>query len=288
MRHTINHRALALLLAGCATSAALGQIPGVETYTDQASGSTCNLINTANGAHLVVLEPIVEDPFRRFALVTGTDVTLSSSEIDDDLNVFFGGELFGRIAFLEDGDGLATLWWVDNFDNVIGLDSVTLDPFQTEDRPTDFQDVPCDACEFWDREEDCPGEPLVTEIVTQPVSDTVCAGDNVTLFIEAVGANIDGFQWFRGNDSLIIGATDVALVITSIDFDDAGSYYCEVTDIDGTLTVSDRATLVVEDCPDEPDNPGLQLCGANIFTSGFVSLLGLVALKPLARRRRKA
>ncbi|MCC7293201.1 MAG: immunoglobulin domain-containing protein [Phycisphaerales bacterium] len=288
MRNHIHHRALALLLAGSATSAALGQIPGVETYTDQASGSTCNLINTANGAHLVVLEAIAEDPFRRFALVTGTDVTLSSSEIDDDLNVFFGDELFGRIAFLEDGDGLATLWWVDNFDNVIGLDSVTLDPFQTDDRPEDFQDVPCDACEFWDREEDCPGEPEITEIITQPLSGTVCAGENLTLFIEAVGVNIDGFQWFRGNDSIIVGATDVALVITSIDFDDAGSYYCEVIDLDGTRTVSDRATLVVEDCPDEPQNPGLQLCGANIFTSGFVSLLGLIALKPLARRRRRS
>ncbi len=287
MRRTIIHRALVTSLAVSAASAAFGQIPGVETYTDQASGSTCNLINTANDAHLVVLEPIAEDPFRRFALVTGTDVTLSSSEIDDDLNVFFGDELFGRVAFLEDGDGLATLWWVDNFDNVIGLDPVTLDPFTTGDRPTDFIDVPCDACEFWDREEDCPGEPLVTEIVTQPVSDTVCAGDRLTLFIETVGTNIDGFQWYRGNDSLIIGATDVALVFSSIDFDDAGSYYCEVIDVDGTRTFSDRATLVVEDCPDEPDSPGLQLCGANIFTSGFVSLLGLIALKPLARRRRR-
>ncbi|GMU37055.1 MAG: immunoglobulin domain-containing protein [Phycisphaerae bacterium] len=261
---------------------AVAQIPGVDLFQDPASGSVCDLVNAAN-AELVVLTETAEEP-RQFALVTGSDVTLADSLIDDDLNVFFQGQAFGRIAFLEDGDGLATLWWVDAFDNVVALDPITLLPETTSDRPDDFVDVPCDACQFWDREEDCPDEPEETIITEHPESGTFCEGERVTLFIEAEGRNIESFQWFTGNSSVLVGETDNVLVFSSIDFDDAGSYFCEVIDADGTRTRSDRATIVVEDCPDEV--PGAPLCGANIFTLSLVGLLGAWAIRPTWRRKR--
>lgn len=265
------------------------QIPGVDVFQDNASGSTCDLVNATSENHeaiqLVVLSATDTEP-RQLALVTGQDVTLGDSLVDTDNSVYFGGSPFGRIAFLEDGDGNSTLWWVDAFDNVIGLDPTTYDPFTTQDSPLDFVSAGCDACQYWDNDVDCPGSPEQTQIVTQPQGGTICIGNNATLAIQAVGRHIADYQWYK-NGVILVGETDNVLVLTKVDENDQAYYQCLVIDDDGGITESDSVSVIITDCSGTSTTPGLNLCGASIFPSSLVGLATLFALKPLSRRRRR-
>lgn len=264
------------------------QIPGVDVFEDAASGSVCDLVNATSANHvaiqLVVLSAEGTLP-RQLALITGQDVTLSDSFVDGDNYVYFGDVPFGRITFLEDGDGNATLWWVDAFDNVIGLDPTTYTPFTTLDSPEDFVGAGCDACEFWDIDAHCPDLPEETRIVAQPEGGTFCIGRNVTLAIQAVGRHIADYQWYK-NGIIMVGETDNVLVLTSVDENDQAYYQCVVIDDDGTQTPSERVSVVIRDCSSTPP-PGLNLCGISLFPASLVSLTALFVLKPLIRRGRR-
>lgn len=126
-----------------------------NTYADFDSASRCAVVNASNA------ELVVSSVTGQLILVSATDVTLQGTFVDADGFVFFEGESFGLIGFDEDGDGFRTLWWLTLTGTVIEIDSLTAVPSATPDRPEDFHDVPCDACDFWDDSSVCE-EPTVT------------------------------------------------------------------------------------------------------------------------------
>lgn len=122
--------------------------PWVE-YADAASGSLCDVVNAAN-LELVVLETTGE-----LVGITGTDVIFLDTFVDEEGFVFFQGLPAGFIEFAEDGDGFRTLWWFATLDDVANVNEFTGEPTLTGLLPTDFLDVPCDACPFWDEPAEC-------------------------------------------------------------------------------------------------------------------------------------
>ncbi|MGD2110570.1 MAG: hypothetical protein PVI86_14415 [Phycisphaerae bacterium] len=118
-------------------------------FEDPVSGSICDVVNAAN------LELVVLDPTGELAGVTGTDVIFLDTFVDNTGNVFFQGIPAGFIDFAADGDGFATLWLFTPFGDLADIDEFTGQLAATNLFPTDFIDVPCDACPFWDEPDEC-------------------------------------------------------------------------------------------------------------------------------------
>lgn len=84
-------------------------------------------------------------------------------------------------------------------------------------------------------------------ITTQPVSDTVTAGANVTFSVVATGTPAPTYQWRKGGVA-ISGATSSTYVLNSVQSSAAGSYDVVVTNTVGSVT-SSAATLIVNTGP---------------------------------------
>ncbi|MEO6583645.1 MAG: T9SS type A sorting domain-containing protein, partial [Ferruginibacter sp.] len=82
----------------------------------------------------------------------------------------------------------------------------------------------------------------VTTISTQPVSQTVCAGSNVSFSVAATGTALT-YQWRKATVN-ISGATSSAFTITGATISDAGSYDIVVNGTCGSVT-SSTASLSV-------------------------------------------
>lgn len=158
--------AVGILLVG--ESRGQAQTVPWEVFLDTQSGSTCDLIN-ANNAQLVLLRSTGQ-----LSIVTGIDVTLGDTFVDEIGLVFFEGEPAGTIGFATDGDGFRTLWWTSLTGTVVNVNGFTGQPTQTNNVPADFEDVVCDACEFWDDPAPCAEMPPVDE---PPVTVNVCGAD---------------------------------------------------------------------------------------------------------------
>ncbi len=152
------------------TSTAAQTLPW-ETFTDGISGSVCDVINAGN-AELVLLRSTGQ-----LVLVTGRDVTLEDTFVDEANNVFYFDQQVGFIDFAEDGDGLRTLWWVSLTGRTIDIDGLSGEPFESQSSPFDFNEVACDACPLWDDPTICEGPPTIIE---GPTTVTLC-GTNVTI-----------------------------------------------------------------------------------------------------------
>jgi plastocyanin len=80
-------------------------------------------------------------------------------------------------------------------------------------------------------------------IVTQPQSQTVAAGQDVTFTVSATGTPAPSYQWrLQGMD--LAGATGSSLMLHSVQPSDAGSYSVVVSNVAGMVT-SSIATLTV-------------------------------------------
>jgi len=129
-------------------------LPWVQ-FTDLASGSFCDVVNAAN------LELVVLDDFGTLAGITGTDVEFLDTFVDlDDVGdlgwpVYFQGIPAGFIDFAVDADGFSTLWLFTPFGDVANVNLFTGAILPTGLFPSDFFDVPCDACPFWDEPDEC-------------------------------------------------------------------------------------------------------------------------------------
>lgn len=86
--------------------------------------------------------------------------------------------------------------------------------------------------------------PRAPAIAVQPLSLAVAFGTTVTLSVGAEGTLPMSFQWQRDGED-IVGATQVALVLESVDALDAGSYRVSITNAAGTVW-SAVAVLTVE------------------------------------------
>ncbi|BBL19318.1 major tail protein [Vibrio phage KIT04] len=83
--------------------------------------------------------------------------------------------------------------------------------------------------------------PLPT-IATQPKAATLNDGDTLTLTVAA--NNADRYQWYKDN-TVLSGATSATYTKSSVQVDDAGSYYVEVYNSDGEKAVSNTVTVAV-------------------------------------------
>jgi hypothetical protein len=80
----------------------------------------------------------------------------------------------------------------------------------------------------------------VVEITSDPADQVRCVGQTVTFAITSNIPNVT-FQWYKGNTPLsngtlingktvVTGATSANLTLTNLQLDDAGNYYCRITD----------------------------------------------------------
>jgi plastocyanin len=81
---------------------------------------------------------------------------------------------------------------------------------------------------------------------TQPQSQTVNEGTNVTFIVDVIGSAPLTFQWFFGN-APIANATNALLVLSNVTAANAGDYFAVVTN-DFGFAISSNATLTVNVC----------------------------------------
>ena len=106
---------------------------------------------------------------------------------------------------------------------------------------------------------------LVT-FTSQPQSQTVCPGKQVTFTVQAEGTGSISYRW-RQNGVVLPGATQAQYTIDTVAAEDAGQYDVVVTNDCGSIT-SEAATLTVYP-PVEvviSASPGLVVCGAAKIT----------------------
>jgi len=87
--------------------------------------------------------------------------------------------------------------------------------------------------------------PVPPSIITQPQSQTVPAGSDVTFSVEATGTQPLTYQWRKNGETLTIGP-DATLTLVNVQSNNAGSYSVVVTNTAGTATSSDAILSVTE------------------------------------------
>ncbi|MBL8761319.1 MAG: immunoglobulin domain-containing protein [Phycisphaerae bacterium] len=86
----------------------------------------------------------------------------------------------------------------------------------------------------------CTDAPAIT---TQPVSQTISLGSPVTFGVVATGPSLQ-YQWYK-NNSMIGGAIAPSYTINAVVQNDAGDYFCMVSNSCGSIS-SNIATLTVD------------------------------------------
>ena len=147
------------------------------------------------------------------------------------VTVLPGQELFVRWRDVDDT----------GFDNGLAIDDLTLS-FNTVTTPT------------------------APSITTQPQSQTVTQGDNVTFTAYATGNPAPSYQW-QFNGSNLAGATDAALLLLDVTTNQAGSYIVSITNTSGT-TNSQAATLTVNTTAPPSGVAGFSLLTFNVKGNG--------------------
>ena len=118
-------------------------------FADADSDTVCDVVNAAN-TELVVLAETGE-----LVRVAGTDIIFADTFVDDNGFVFFQGQPAGFIDFAVDADGFRTLWWFFASNDLANVNEFTGEPGSTGALPSEFVDVPCDACALWDDPDTC-------------------------------------------------------------------------------------------------------------------------------------
>lgn len=160
-----------------------------QLLLDASSSSACDVINAAN-AQLVLLTAT-----NQLSIVTQTDVTLQDTQVDADGFVTFEGNAAGAIGFATDGDGKRTVWWMSLTGTVVNVNGFTGQPTETNKSPSDFSNVACDACQFWDDPTVCAPAPP-PEPPPPPVTVNLC-GQNVQFPIGLTAASLATLSFVR-------------------------------------------------------------------------------------------
>jgi hypothetical protein len=110
---------------------------------------------------------------------------------------------------------------------------------------TDMDGLPRPATGAWDigAYQYIPNSLAAPVITTQPVSQTVAAGTNVTFMVAASGTPAPTFQWQK-NGANLSGATNATLTLNSVTSADAATYTAVATNSAGSAT-SNGAVLIV-------------------------------------------
>ena len=104
-------------------------------------------------------------------------------------------------------------------------------------------------------------------IATQPVSQMVTAGQDISFMVVANGTAPFGYQW-TFNSTNLVGATNATLSLNNVDTNNAGTYAAVVTNVAGTIT-SSNVTLTVNVPPSIATQPLSQTvtAGSNVVFS---------------------
>ncbi len=81
-------------------------------------------------------------------------------------------------------------------------------------------------------------------ITTQPVSQSITAGNGVTFMVAASGSGTLAYQWYF-DGTAIAGATNPTYSIAAVATTDAGTYYCLVSNTIGAVKSNDATLTVV-------------------------------------------
>ncbi len=123
---------------------------------------------------------------------------------------------------------------------------------------------------------------LAPSISSQPQSQAVPVGSNVTYTVVAGGANPLYYQW-RRNGANIAGATDSLLELTNVQLSAAGNYSVKITNDYGSV-ISSNAVLTLEAEPVITSQPQSQTLPAGTNVSFVVSATGTPTLRYQWRR----
>ena len=86
------------------------------------------------------------------------------------------------------------------------------------------------------------------QITQQTLNNTLCIGSTQTFSVAATGTAPISYQWIKNDTIVIDGATEPSYTKYSITTNDAGTYYCILTNCCGTIA-SDTVTLTVGTYP---------------------------------------
>jgi uncharacterized delta-60 repeat protein len=116
---------------------------------------------------------------------------------------------------------------------------------------------------------------VLTAIIAQPVSQTVCEGNPVTFAVTATGTGLS-YQW-RKNGVNLTGATAATFTINNPKAANGGNYDVVVTGACGTV-VSEVATLTVNTAPKVTQDPNNQSVPAGTIVSFIAAATGTAPL----------
>ena len=89
---------------------------------------------------------------------------------------------------------------------------------------------------------------LIERPVIAPAEHNVTLGENVTFDCNELGSPPFTYQWYMrsvmGTDTLLVNETGEFYNITSVMYNDTGSYFCEASDSLGVLSNSTPADLL--------------------------------------------
>lgn len=165
--------------------------------------------------------------------------------------------------------GFGTMWWDDDTDDVndngvtaTGLNFGTAQSLNTGSNQPWVRDVDAASAPITPQrryliintgsapagranEFAITGNVAPPDITTQPASQTVGLGANVTFTVAASGGGSLSYQWKKNNVD-ISGATSASLVLNNVQSGNAGAYTVVVSSAGGAIA-SNTATLVVND-----------------------------------------
>lgn len=90
------------------------------------------------------------------------------------------------------------------------------------------------------------------EITGQPVSNSICLGENTVLYVSASGTPPLNYQWYQ-NGNILTDSTNTSLHIETT-ADDTSQYYCEVSNLCGSA-FSDSAQIITDMPPSITQQP---------------------------------
>jgi hypothetical protein len=122
------------------------------------------------------------------------------------------------------------------------------DSFAIGARTTSNASVPSVVISALKVEQSLPTPAAGPAITTQPASQSVAPGANVTFTAAASGTPAPTFQWFKGVDA-ISGATSATYSLTSVSAGDAASYTVVATNAVGSATSSAAVLTVASASP---------------------------------------
>jgi len=125
--------------------------------------------------------------------------------------------------------------------------------------------------------------PVAPAIVSQPQSQTVTAGANVTFTVVTTGSPAPTYQWYLGGGA-ISGATSGTLTLNNVTTANEGGYTVNVTNSSGTVS-SASATLTVNAVSPPPSGGGGGGGGGGAPSVWFYGVLSLLALARRMLRR---